>query len=72
LGQDGYNHTKGKFLPVDYSLNLCKKLMLNEYTKELYKLCIRSPQSKEGEEVLARYINGLGHAIQDELSISDP
>jgi len=32
-------------------------------------LFIRSGHSNEGDEVVARYINGLRYAIQDELSI---
>ena len=58
---------KGKFFPINYSLNFFKKLqnlsqkevIMKKYTNFFYKLSIRSKQSDEGDEVDGRYINGL-------------
>ena len=40
---------------------------MSKYTNEFFKLTIQSEQVKEEEEMVARYINGLSYAIQDEL-----
>ena len=40
-----------------------------EYTDEFFKLSIRSERVEDEEETVARYINGLSYAIQDELVI---
>lgn len=42
---------------------------MSEYTNEFFKLTIRSERVEEEEETVARYINGLSYAIQDELVI---
>ena len=56
---------KGKFLTVDYTLNLYKKLQnlrqkemtIKEQTKEFFRISIISGDSDGGEEVMVRYIN---------------
>ena len=68
---------KSKFLPTDYHQRIfrdCQNLRQNErivseYTNEFFKLTIQSEQVEEEEETVARYINGLSYAIQDELVV---
>lgn len=57
---------KGKFLLVDYLLNLSRQLqnlrekkMSMKETEEFNQFSIKTRQSDEGDEVVARYINGL-------------
>lgn len=58
---------KGKFLPNDFVISLFRKLQnfrqkemtVKEYTEEFYRLSIRLWQTDEGEEAVARYVNGL-------------
>ena len=42
---------------------------MSKYTDEFFKLTIQSERVEEEEETVARYINGLSYAIQDELVI---
>jgi hypothetical protein len=44
-------------------------MTVKEYTKEFYKLNIRSGQREKDEEKFYRYINGLRYEIQDEISM---
>jgi hypothetical protein len=46
-----------------------KGMTVKEYTKELYRLNIRTGQRERDEEKISRYINGLRYEIQDELSM---
>lgn len=63
---------KSKFLPIDYTLKLYKKLhnlrqnemILQKYIEDFYRLSIRSRHGDEGEEVMARYINSLRYPIK--------
>ena len=43
-------------------------MTVKEYTKEFYKLDIRSGHVDDDVEKIARYINGLRFRIQDEIS----
>ena len=69
------NKVKKKFLPTDYQVILVRKMqnlkqknmILKEYTKEFYKLDIRSRHVDDDVEKIARYINGLKSRIQDEI-----
>jgi hypothetical protein len=68
---------KAKFIPRDYQItlfrriqNLRQKLMtVKEYTEEFYRLNIRVGHQERDDEKVARYLNGLGYDIQDELSM---
>ena len=61
----------------DYQLKLIRQLqnlrqkamIVKEYTKEFFRLNIRSVHTEGGLERVARYINGLRYDIQDELSL---
>ena len=44
-------------------------MIVKEYTKEFYKLNIRTGQREKDEEKVVRYINGLRYEIQDEISM---
>jgi hypothetical protein len=59
---------KGKFMPMDYSLNLSKRILENlkqskttvkEYTKEFYIVSIIARHNDESLEPIVRYMNGL-------------
>ena len=41
---------------------------MKDYTKEFYRLDIRSRHSDDEVEKVARYLNGLRFGIQDEIS----
>ena len=64
---------KAKFIPIDYELELFKKLQnlkqkdmtRKDYTVELYKLTIRFGHQELSKEKVAQYINGLRFNIQD-------
>ena len=70
------NNIKNKFLPTDYQVSLFRKMKnlkqkdmtMIEYTKEFYRLDIRSGHVDDDVEKVARYINGLRFGIQDEIS----
>lgn len=70
------NKVKKKFLPTDYQVSLLRKIQnlrqsdmtVKEYTKEFYRLDIRSRHVDDYVENIARYINGLRSRIQDEIS----
>jgi hypothetical protein len=67
---------KEKFLPVDYQQNLCKQVQnlrkketfVREYTKEFFKLSLRSGMKEPEYQRVERYVNGLKYQIQDEMS----
>jgi hypothetical protein len=67
---------KEKFLPVDYQQNLCKQVQnlkqkeisLREYTKEFFKLSLRSRMKEPQYMRVERYVNGLKYQTQDEMS----
>jgi hypothetical protein len=67
---------KGKFLPHDYQLNLFRRLQnlrqkepsVKDYMEEFYKLTIGSGYMQKNTKKIARYVNGLRLAIQDEIS----
>ena len=67
---------KHNFLSVDYALNLLRRLhnlkqvnmLVKEYEEEFYMHSIRSGQNEESTESVARYVNGLSYAIQDEFN----
>ena len=68
---------KRQFIPVDYELDLLKKMQglkqagksIQEYTKEFYRVLIRTGHAEADKEKVVRYINGLRPSIQDELSL---
>ena len=70
------NKVMNEFLPVDYQVILLKKMQnlrqrdmtVKEYTKEFYRLDIRSRHVDDDVEKITRYINGLRSRIQDEIS----
>ena len=70
------NKVKKKFLPADYQVSLLRKMQnlkqkdmtVKEYTKEFYRLDIRSGHVDDDVEKIVRYINGLRFEIQDEIS----
>ena len=70
------NNVKNKFLPADYQVNLLRKMQnlrqkdmtVKEYTKEFYRLDIKSRHVNDDIEKIARYINGLRSRIQDKIS----
>ena len=44
-------------------------MTVREYTKEFYKVNIRSGHMEDTLERVSRYVNGLRFDIQDELSL---
>jgi hypothetical protein len=44
-------------------------MKVKEYTKDFYKMNIRTEQREKDEEKVARFINGLRYEIQDEISM---
>ena len=68
---------KHKFFPVDYALNLLRRLQnlkqlkmsVKEYTEEFYRISIRSRHIEESTKSIVRYANGVSYAIQDEFTI---
>ena len=42
---------------------------MKEYTKEFYRLNIKTGQRENDDEKVVRYINGLRYEIQDEISM---
>lgn len=70
------NKVKNKSIPADYQVSLLRKMQnlrqrdmtMKEYTKEFYRLDIRSSHVDDDVEKIARYINGLRSGIQDEIS----
>ena len=69
------NKIKKRFLLVDYQVNLLRKIQnlkqkdmsVNDYTKEFYRLHIRSRHVDDEIEKVARYLNGLRFGMQDEI-----
>jgi hypothetical protein len=68
---------KAKFIPRDYQItmfwriqNLRQKMMsVKEYTEEFYRINIRVGHLESDDEKVSRYMNGLRHDIQDEMSM---
>jgi hypothetical protein len=68
---------KAKLMPKNYQINLFRKLQnlrhkgmtVKEYTKEFYKLNIRTGQREKDEENVSSYINGLRYEIKDEINM---
>ena len=66
---------KAKFIPIDYELELFKRLqnlkqkdmVVKDYTEEFNMLTILSRHKELSKENVARYINGLIFNIQDEV-----
>jgi hypothetical protein len=66
---------KANFMPKDYQINLFRKMQnlrqkgmaVKEYTKDFYRMNIRTRQRERDEEKFSRYINGLRYEIQDDL-----
>ncbi|MDF3680986.1 hypothetical protein P3S38_28840 [Enterobacter hormaechei] len=61
------NKVKNKFLLADYQVSLLRKMQnlrqrdmsVKEYTKEFYRLDIRSRHGDDDVKKIARYLNGL-------------
>ena len=47
-------------------------MTVKEYTEEFYKINLRAGYIEETTKKAARYLNGLGIDIQDELSLASP
>lgn len=68
---------KSKFILGDCELDFFKKLQklkqrnitVKEYTKESFKVMIRSRHREMDRDKVARYIDGLAINIQDEMSM---
>ena len=68
---------KSKFIPVDYELELFKRLQnlkqkdmsMKGYTEEFQKLTIWFGHRELSKEKVVRYINGLRFNIQDEVGM---
>eukprot|EP00253_Pinus_taeda_P007847 PITA_07847 len=71
---------KGKFLPEDYQVELCRRVQnlrqkgmtVKEYTEEFYRVNLRAGYTDETPEKTARYVNGLRMEILDKISILSP
>ena len=68
---------RGKFLPTYYQFILFRKMQnlkqksmtIREFTREFYKVNIRSSHIEDTPEKFFRYVNILRFDIQDELSL---
>ena len=68
---------KRQFIPVDYELDLLKKMQglkqakksVQEYTEEFYRVTIRTGHAEADKEKVAHYLHGLRPSIEDELSL---
>ena len=71
---------RAKLFPKYYQLTLYRQmhnlrqrlLTVREYTKYFYKVNLRVGYVEELAEKTARYINGLGMDIQDEIRMISP
>eukprot|EP00253_Pinus_taeda_P013925 PITA_13925 len=71
---------KGRFLPKDYQVDLCRRVQslrqkgmtVKEYTEEFYRVNLRAGYTNKTPEKTARYVNGLRMEILDEISILSP
>ena len=62
---------KEKFIPIDYKLNMLKKMQglkqagksIQEYIEEFYQVLIRTGHDEADKEKVAHYINGLRPSI---------
>ena len=67
---------RGKFIPRYYKLVLFRQLQnikhksmtVREFTKEFYKVNIRSGHIEDTPKKVSRYVNSLRFDIQDKLS----
>lgn len=68
---------KKQVIPMDYELDLLKKLQglkqgnksMKEYIEKFYKLIIRIGHIKANKEKVTHYLKGLSPSIQEELSL---
>lgn len=68
---------KAKYMPKYYQLNIFrqlqnlrqKRMTINEYKEEFYKLSIRTGHADDDMEKVAIYINWLIYDIQDEINL---
>ncbi|XP_059068990.1 uncharacterized protein LOC131859364 [Cryptomeria japonica] len=71
---------KAQFLLGDYEVQNFKRLQnlkqkemdVMTYIEEFHKLSLRVGHHEDEVEKIARYVNGLRHSIQDELSLTTP
>eukprot|EP00253_Pinus_taeda_P030856 PITA_30856 len=71
---------KGRFLPKDYQVELCRRVQnlrqkgmtVKEYTEEFYWVNLRAGYTDQTPEKTAQYVNGLRMEILDEISILSP
>ena len=62
---------KWKFIPIDYELDMLKKMQglkksgesIQEYIEEVYQVLIRSSYVNADKEKVSHYINGLRSSI---------
>ena len=65
------NNIKKKFLPIDYQVNLLRRMQnleqkdmsVKDYTKEFYRLDIKFGHIDDEIEKVVRYLNGLRSRI---------
>ena len=65
---------KKQFIPVDYELDLFKKMQglkqagksVQEYIEEFYRVLIRVGHAEENKEKFSHYLSGLRPRIQEE------
>jgi hypothetical protein len=68
---------KENFIPKDYQINLFrrlqnlryKRLSVEEYPEEFYKMNIRDGQKENEDEKTTRYINGMRYEIQEKINM---
>jgi len=73
--QDMAEKLRYKFLASDYGQRLFKEFQnlrqreksVSEYTNEFFRLSIHRNVDEGGKQLVARYVNGLNYAIQDEI-----
>ena len=62
---------------MDYELDMLKKMQglkqarnfFQEYTKEFYRVLIKTGHAEADKERVSHYLNGLRPSIHDELSL---
>ena len=70
------SNIRDKFLHMDYQQNLCrqvhnlrqKNVPMHEYTEDFFRMSLRLGIKDPEYQHVARYVNGLNYAIQDEMS----
>lgn len=71
---------KEAYVPMDYNVQLHrrrqnlkqKEMDMSSYTKEFMKLCVRTKVKESEDEKVARYLNGLRFANQEDLNLHTP